>query len=125
MFPKVTYKADKAVRMRFGLIGSPADTAAAWIEGPFVARLEEASAGLLKAEPAFLMMVLRGRLYLRMQMADPDVASISQVIALFETAAQQALKLGVAGEGGGDWSSTGSSAWQNQIDEDAAKRKER
>jgi hypothetical protein len=66
------------------------------------------------------MMVLRGRLYLRMEMADPDVAAISQVISLFETAAQQAMKLAIADDGEGGWSSSGSSAWQNQIDNDAA-----
>jgi hypothetical protein len=122
MFPKVNYKADKALRMRFGLVGSPTDAAAAWVEGPLVARLEEASNDLLKSEPAFLMMVLRGRLYLRMEMPDPDVAPISRVISLFETAAQQALKLAMADDGEGGWSSSGSSAWQNQIDDAAGKR---
>jgi hypothetical protein len=123
MFPKVNYKADKAVRMRFGLIGAPTDAAAAWVEGPLVSRLEEAGNGLLKKEPAFLMMVLRGRLYLRMQMPEPDVGSIGQAISLFETAAQQAMKLVAPEDGDGSgWSSSGASAWQNQIDDDPAKR---
>jgi len=124
MFPKVPYQADKALRMRFGLVGSPALAAAAWVEGALVRQLQQASAGFLKHEPPFLMMVLRGRVYLRMLLPAPDVELIAQAVALFETAVVQALRVsGSSPDTGEEWPTTASSsAWHTQLDPDMPKR---
>lgn len=117
MFPKVPYKASKEVRMRFGLVGSTPAEASAWVEGALARQMEEAAVGFLKNEPPFVLMLLRGRAYLRLQLPDPSVSRIAQAVAVFETAVLQALRVaGMAAEGGTDWSSTGSTAWQTQLD---------
>ena len=117
MFPKVPYKASKEVRMRFGLVGNMPAESASWVEGSLAHQLEEAVGGFLKNEPPFVLMLLRGRAYLRMQLPEPDVARMAQALALFEVAVLQALRVaGMAPEGSSDWSSTGSTAWQTQID---------
>lgn len=116
MFPKVPYKGSKEVRMRFGLVGNmPAETAS-WVEGALARQMEEAAVGFLKKEPPFVLMLLRGRAYLRMQLPEPEVAIIGQAVAVFETAVLQALRVaGIGAEGVAEWSSTGSTAWQTQL----------
>ncbi|MEO8154322.1 MAG: hypothetical protein ABI605_14735 [Rhizobacter sp.] len=122
MFPKVTYKASKDVRMRFGLVGNTPAEAASWVEGALARQLEEAAVGFLKAEPPFVLMLLRGRAYLRMQLPEPDVRDIGQAAVVFETAVLQALRVaGVGAEGSADWSTTGSTAWQTQLDPEDSK----
>jgi hypothetical protein len=123
MFPKVPYKGSKDVRLRFGLVGNvPAETAS-WVEGALARQMEEAAVGFLKNEPPFVLMLLRGRVYLRLQMPEPDVSAMAQSIAVFETAVLQALRVAGA-EKGSEWSSTGSTAWQTQLgpEEDPKRR---
>jgi hypothetical protein len=116
MFAKAPYKASKEVRMRFGLVGSSPAEASAWVEGALARQMEEAIVGFLKNEPPFVLMLLRGRAYLRMQLPEPSVPLISQAVAVFEVAVLQALRVaGLGAEGGNDWSSTGSTAWQTQL----------
>ena len=119
MFAKVTFAASKAVRMRFGLVGNTPPVAASWVEGALARQLEDASGNLLAHEPPFVLMLLRGRVYLRMQLADPDLASVRQAVGLFEVAVLQAVRVaGAVGAGEGaasGWPSTSSTAWQTQL----------
>lgn len=122
MFPKVPFQGAKEVRTRFGLVGNVVAEAEAWVNGALARQLEEAAAGFLKHEPPFVLMLLRGRAYMRVQMHDPQVSQIGQAVALFETAVLQALRVGGLGaEGSADWHSTGSTAWQTQIEPDDGK----
>jgi len=125
MFSKVTFAASKNVRIRFGLVGNTPQVAASWVEGALARQLEEASAKLLQAEPPFVLMLLRGRVYMRMQLANPDLAAIQQAIGLFEVAVLQALRVaGGVGPGEGaasGWPSTSSTAWQTQLGPDDPK----
>lgn len=116
MFPKVPYKASKEVRMRFGLVSSAQAEAASWVDGALAKQLDDAAAGLLKGEPPFVLMLLRGRAYLRMQLPEPTVGLMTQAVNLFEVAVLQALRVaGIGAEGLPDWHSTGSTAWQTQL----------
>jgi len=86
--------------------------------------MEEAVVGFLKREPPFVLMLLRGRAYLRMQLPEPKVQVIAQAVAVFEVAVLQALRVaGVGAEGSADWSSTGSTAWQTQLDPEDPKER--
>jgi hypothetical protein len=126
MFPKVPYKASKDVRMRFGLVGNVQAEAEAWVEGALAAQLEEAAAGFLRNEPPFVLMLLRGRAYLRTLLPNPDVRVLGEAVALFEVAVLQALRVaGLGAEGSADWHSTGSTAWQTQLGPDDPKPKGR
>jgi hypothetical protein len=116
MFPKVPYKASKEVRSRFGLVSSAQTEAASWVEGALAQQLEEAASRFLKPEPPFVLMLLRGRCYLRMQLDEPDVKHMTEAVGLFEVAVLQALRVsGMGAEGAADWHTTGSTAWSTQL----------
>ena len=113
MFPKVQFAA-RDLRSRFAAVAHSPLAAAAWIDGRLSERIAAAAQTTLAADPPFVLMTLRGRLYLRLQLAAPEVAAVETMIGLFETAAAQALHLGaIDGRDGGP--STASTAWQTQI----------
>jgi len=126
MFPKVDMSALKTLRTRFGAVASVPEAGLAWLTGPLGNALEQAAADLLLGEPPFLLMTLRGRAYLRMQLLSPSADAIGAALALFETAVAQAVLVCAHSSGkSGDWSpSSASTAWQTlQPDEIADPRK--
>jgi len=124
MFPKVTLVLPKAVRGRFGAVGSNPQTTAAWVDGTFAQQLEQATQGLLASEPPLVLMTLRGRVYLRLELDPPDPLAIAQAVDLFHAAAQAALNVsGTAQEGQPEWPTTASTAWQSQLDDLSDRRR--
>jgi hypothetical protein len=118
MFPKVNLAQLKTLRTRFGAVASVPATGLSWLEGPLANMLEHAAGEWLQDEPPFVLMTLRGRAYLRMQLAAPEPQSVAAALALFETAVAQALR--VAGDRidrGAD-SGARSTAWQSFPPED-------
>ncbi len=128
MFPKVDLSALGGLGLRFDAVASQAAVGLAWIAGPLAHQLlHEARAGVLRADPPLVLMTLRGRAYLRMQLGAPDPAPISAALAIFETAVAQAVR--VAGEVTDTstlWRTSATSAWQSlQPGDDAAARRRR
>ncbi|MEY4564900.1 MAG: hypothetical protein RLZZ618_4177 [Pseudomonadota bacterium] len=121
MFPKASWQAPKPVRQAFHVVGSSAAEAAYWVEGALAQQLELSLRRFMSAQPPFVLMVLRGRVYLRLQVAEPTAAVLSQTVALFETAVLQAVRT-AAGvpEGAGSFQPTGGSntAWQSDLEPD-------
>ncbi len=114
MFPKANLNMYRALRGRLGAVAAAPASVPMWLEGPLAQQLERALSTLLQHDPPFVLMTLRGRLYLRMQLIDPDPAAMATAVSLFETAARQALRAAAqAGESGQEWPSTGSTAWQS------------
>jgi hypothetical protein len=113
MFPKVNLTTLKNLRSHFGAVASVPEIGLAWIEGPLATALEQAAHGLLRAEPPFVLMTLRGRAYLRTQLDAPDPKAVAATLALFEIGVLQALRV-VGGEAGRAPEPTGrSTAWQS------------
>jgi hypothetical protein len=116
MFPRVPLAASKEVKSRFAAVAASPTTGAAWIDGLLSERLAELACSPLVAEAPLVLMTLRGRVYLRLQLAEPDVATLDAMLKLFETAAAQAVRLaGGPHEGPDAWPSTASTAWQTQL----------
>ena len=114
MFPKANLNMYRALRSRLGAVSAVPSAVPQWLEGPLAQQLERALATLLQFDPPFVLMTLRGRLYLRLQLVDPDIGSLAAAVSLFETAARQALRASSqVGESGQEWPSTGSTAWQS------------
>jgi hypothetical protein len=113
MYPKVDMAKFRVLRQHFGAVAWNAFTGLAWIEGSLGLLLERSMAKLLQGDPPFVLMTLRGRAYLRLQLTDPDATAVAAAIALFETAVTQALKLASAAGEGHEWPTTGSTAWQS------------
>lgn len=114
MFPQVNLGNLKMLRDHFGAAASDPAAGLAWIEGPLANMLERAANGFLRDAPPFVLMTLRGRVYLRMQLVAPDSSVISDALAVFETAVAQALRAtgGVADASTG-WGPDASTAWQS------------
>jgi hypothetical protein len=123
MYSKIPFDAPKDLRSRFALIGNTATIATAWVEGPLAQQLEQAAQQALAHQPPFVLMLLRGRVYLRTELAEPDVGVMAQLSAVFETAVLQALRAGGATDQGkaSDWNTTSSTAWQTQLGPDEPK----
>lgn len=112
LYPRIQLSFDPVLHARFGALGVTAALGLAWINGPLGAQLVQASQVLLAREEPFVLMILRGRLYLRLQMPQPQPALLTQCLEVLDAAAQSALQLtGEAPAGDGEWSSTVSSGW--------------
>jgi hypothetical protein len=114
LFPKLELR--KALRAHFGGVSSLPVDGTAWLDGPLAQALLRASRRLLASAPPFVLMTLRGRAYLRLQLATPDLDDIRESLELFETAATAALRVAeTRNEPRQDFAQTASSAWQSLL----------
>lgn len=119
MFSKSTQGLPRTVRSHFEAVASNPLTAVAWIDSTMAAQLELASQSWLIGTTPFVLITLRGRLYLRMQLDSPDPLVVAQAVALFDTAAQSALRVaGMGAEVIGEWPASGvSTSWQIHLED--------
>lgn len=116
MFPKADLSFDKVLRAHFGAVGVNPAWTLAWINGPLGERLARASRELIKPDVPFVLMTMRGKIYLRMQLADPQPEALSQCLEVFDAAAQSVqLITGQITPNDAEWASTASTAWQTQV----------
>jgi hypothetical protein len=119
MFPKANLELPKSVKGQFGAVASDPHNALAWVGESFGLQLAHASLNLLRDQPPFLIMTLRGRVYMRLQLETPDPVLIGQAVDLFRAAAQSALHIGMvvheSAPPSGDWPTTASTAWQTDL----------
>lgn len=112
MFPKIDLSFDKLLQARFGVLGVNTVLGMAWINGPLGEQLAKAAQNLLAGDDPFVLMTMRGKVYLRLQLAEPQPQALSQCLALFDAAVQSALQLtGQMPPGGGDWEPSANSSW--------------
>lgn len=116
MFHKADLPASRNVKERFAAVANDPQLVSAWVEGALASGLDQAAATFLLAEPPFVVMSLRGRVYLRLQLAVPTAASVAAVVGLYSTACSEALRVaGSLRHAPGEWSSTASTAWHSQL----------
>jgi hypothetical protein len=114
MFPKIAMNDSKLLRASFAGVSSLPNEGPAWIEGPLSHALERAAGTLLRLTPPFVLMTLRGKLYLRMALGSADETDVAAALALFETAGNEALRVGRSrGDEPVTWAQTTSTAWQS------------
>ena len=111
----------RALRPHFGGVSNGPALLAGWVEGALAECLEAAAATMLKAGPPFLLMTLRGRLYLRLQLAEVDPPTVAQAVDIFDAAIASAtlIATGLRQDAEAAWPSSGATAWQNQYPPDA------
>lgn len=114
MFAKLKNYPHKLVKERFGALGVNQEVASAWLEGPLSELLIQASQDLLPEDRPFVLMVMRGNVYLRTPMAEPDLDEIQALLRLLESACREAQRVNVRLSDGGPWPTTTSVAWQSQ-----------
>lgn len=117
MFPKASLDLPKNIKASFGAVANEPDLAAQWVDASFAEQLVQAATNLLAEQPPFVLMTLRGRVYMRLQMLAPDTRPMGQAVRLFHAAAQAAQRVGGGMHEGpsGDWPTTASTAWQTDV----------
>ena len=115
MFLPAELSTQPVLRPHFGGVSSQPALLGAWVADELAQRLEEALPTLLHAAPPFVLMTLRGRLYLRLQLDEPSCVAIEQAMHVFDAAVLSALQVAsaVRGDGAG-WPAAGGTAWQTQ-----------
>jgi hypothetical protein len=111
MFPKLGNASSQIVRQRFGVVGVTKDLSNSWIEGSLSEALAQASQDLLPEGHPFVLMCMRGNLYLRTEMAEAELSRVQALVRLLETAAREARRVSGRLGDGGAWPTTASIAW--------------
>ena len=123
VFPKVPLGESQIVRNCYALVASHRHEGAGWLEGPLAHALERAAATWLSAQPPFLLMTLRGRLYLRLQLESADEDDVAAALTLFGiagAAARRVARTHAVDPNAAPWSP--STAWQTWPPEPKEKR---
>lgn len=89
MHPKLGLRPLPTLRAHIGAVGQPTPCLARWLEGPLAAALEVALQDALSEGRAFVLMVLRGRVSLRVSLDKPTPLALTGLLALFQTAVEQ------------------------------------
>lgn len=112
LYPQVPGKVLGALRTRFGLLSNRPRAGTLWLEEGLANALASSAAWLPPATPMALV-VQRGRLVLRLALADPRVAIVQGAMALGMAAAAAARRVatevargGVSTQGPSTWSAT-------------------
>ncbi|MCF8205715.1 MAG: hypothetical protein K9J82_11600 [Methylotenera sp.] len=111
MFPKFTPTHSQILRERYGIVGVTSDLAGSWVESDLGEVLVQASQDLLPEGHRFVLMCLRGNLYLRTEMAEPELPQVQALVRLLESAAREAQRVNSRLSEGGVWPTTTSIAW--------------
>ncbi|MBW8832123.1 MAG: hypothetical protein JF606_22445 [Burkholderiales bacterium] len=117
MFPKVNLDLPKDVRVHYGSVAADPMAALQWVDAELGQQLENASLNLLRDQPPFVLMTLRGRVYMRLQLSIPEPERLQQALALFKTAAAGAMRAGgsISESQNQEWPTTASTAWQTDL----------
>jgi hypothetical protein len=111
MFPKLNNAASQIVRQRYGIVGVTKDLTSAWLDGELNTALVQASQDLLPEGHPFVLMCMRGNLYLRTEMAEAELPKLQALVRLLECAAREALRVNARLADNGAWPTTTSIAW--------------
>lgn len=122
MFPKLSQLSSKLVRQRFGALGVNKELCSDWIEGELSDVLAQSSQDLLPDGHPFVLMTMRGNVYLRTAMAEPSLPKIQALVRLLEVACHEAQRVNSKLSDRGPWPTTTSVAWQSSRPEEDASR---
>lgn len=114
MFAKLKNYPHKLVKERFGALAINQEVASAWLEGKLSETLIQAGQDLLPESRPFVLMALRGNVYLRVAMDEATLPEIQSLVKLLEIACCEARRVSARLADGGPWPTTTSVAWQSQ-----------
>ncbi|OWQ91989.1 hypothetical protein CDN99_06415 [Roseateles aquatilis] len=117
MFPKQTQIESKLVRQRFGAVGINRELIMAWLDKSLSDRLAQATQDVVIEGRPFVLLSLRGNVYLRTSMADPTLAEVQALVSVLESAALSAQAVHQRIGDGGPWPTTTSVAWHSRPSE--------
>lgn len=109
MFPKLTQISSKIVRAQFGVLGVARELLQVWIEGRLSEALVRISQDLVTPGRPFVLMSMRGNLYLRTGMEEPRANDVQSLYKLCEIAVEAAQRVSQALGDASPWPSVPSS----------------
>jgi hypothetical protein len=112
MFSKCMPAQWPALREHMGFIGVHKDMAAAWVEGELGQTLSQLATSVLKPGRPFVLMCMRGNVYLRVSMDDPDLAELQGLVKLLEVAAREGQRVSGRLSELGQWPTTTAATFQ-------------
>lgn len=113
MLQKFNHAASPLLRQRVGIVGVTRALAAAWVDGELSDALVQAGQDLLPEGHPFVLMSMRGNLYLRTAMPEAELSTIQALVRLLECAARELARVGEMLSESGAWPSTSAAAWQH------------
>jgi len=117
MFPKQPMLESKLVKQRFGAVSANAELCSAWLSPDLCGRLAQASQDILVEGRPFVLLSLRGNIYLRSAMAEPSLNEVQGLASVLEAAAVSAQQVSQRLGEGGPWPTTTSAAWHDRSSE--------
>ncbi|WAC71990.1 hypothetical protein OU995_20780 [Roseateles sp. SL47] len=117
MFPKQPVQDSKLVKQRFGSVSNSRELSNAWLSPELCSRLAQASQDILVEGRPFVLLSLRGNVYLRTAMPDPSLNEVQGLASVLEAAAHSAQDVSHRLGDGGSWPTTTSVAWHNRASE--------
>ena len=116
MFPKSSIES-KLVRQRFGAVGVNRELVMAWLDGDLSERLAQATQDVLIEGRPFVLLSLRGNVYLRTSMPEPSLPECQALTHLLDAAATSAMAVNQRLGDGCPWPTTTSVAWHSRPSE--------
>ena len=101
MFAQSDLPGQRALRPHFAALSSPPLHVEAWLKGDLAAALLLVNASVLPSQTPWVLMTLRGRVYMRMALPDPKPASLDAMSKLFACACTEAQRVSGASSGAG------------------------
>ena len=96
MFSQSDLSGQRALRPHLAALSSPPAHVEAWLKGDLAAALLLVSASVLPKETPWVLMTLRGRVYLRMALPVPKPETLDAMGKLFACACAQAVRVSVS-----------------------------
>ena len=93
MFAQSDLQSQRALRPHFAALSSPPSHVEAWLKGDLAAALLLVNASLMPDDTPWVLMTLRGRVYMRMALPDPKPASLDAMSKLFACACTEAQRV--------------------------------
>ncbi len=123
MFPQSELATQRVLRPHFAALSSSPSQAESWLNGELAEALVLAHASVLPKEMPWVLMTLRGRVYMRMALPEPKAALLNAMSKLFVTACTAALRVSVSGLDGAESSTSAATdslaplntAWQSDV----------
>lgn len=116
MFPKTQLAVMKSLKSRFAATGNNPSSLSNWLEDELAGKLEEASRTWLVEDQPFVLMTLRGRLYVRLECMQPDDFVLDGMLSVAMTAARSAIAVADASITPQQWPNSSSTAWQSNLE---------
>lgn len=113
MFPRAALAGPKSLRSRFSAVAMEPAAASSWVDKELAGLLADASMALLAGDPPLVLMTLRGRVYLRVEMPQAEPARLADALAIGAAALDQARRIARFRVDTGEWQATTSTASQS------------